>query len=48
MLVTWNFTTSVRSGLMLLEKFYEIRDQLTEFDIERLKKLAQQAKESMK
>ena len=33
---------------MLLEKFYKIRDQLTEADIERLKKLAQQAKESMK
>ena len=33
---------------MLLEKFREIRDQLTESDIERLKKFAQQAKESMK
>ena len=33
---------------MLLEKFYEIRDQLTESDIDRLKKLAQQAKESMR
>ena len=33
---------------MLLEKFREIREQLTEADIDRLKKLAQIAKESMK
>ena len=32
----------------MLEKFLEIRDKLTESDIERLKKLAQQAKESMR